>query len=110
MMGARVMTYTSLLSCASAIIIAILILLGGSVLPPRLPLFYSLAWGEEQLATLQQFLIIPSLIIVISLINLMISWQLHQSQYFFKFILSFTSLLCVLILIISAVKIVYIFL
>ena len=110
MIDTRVITYISLLSCASAIIMAILILLGGSALPPRLPLFYSLAWGEEQLATLQQFLIIPSLVIAISLINLMISWQLHQSQYFFKLILNFTSLLCVLILIISTVKIVLIFL
>ena len=35
-------------------------------LPPKLPLFYSLPWGEKQLAQNQQLLIIPASIAIIS--------------------------------------------
>lgn len=78
-------------------------------LPPRLPLFYSLPWGDGQLATEQQFLIIPGIISLITLLNLSFSWQLHLSQIFFKKILLFSSLIISLILTITFIKIVLIF-
>lgn len=78
-------------------------------LPARLPLFYSLAWGEKQLATHQQFLIIPASIILITLLNLVISWQLHPSQSFFKKVLLLTSVATSLILTITFFKIIFIF-
>lgn len=79
-------------------------------LPPKLPLFYSLPWGDEQLANHQQFLIIPASIALIALLNLIISWQLHPSQVFFKKILLTSSLLNSFILTITFVKIFLIFL
>ncbi len=78
-------------------------------LPSRLPLFYSLPWGDGQLATPKQFLLIPSFIGLITLINLIISWQLHSSQFFFKRILLLSSLIVNLILTITFIKIVLIF-
>lgn len=76
-------------------------------LPPRLPLFYSLPWGEGQLATYQQFLIIPAIISLITLINLIISWQLHPSQVFFKKMLILSPIVISLILTITLIKIVF---
>ena len=102
----------SLLSLAPvfiALILGTFVIFSTGFLPKRLPLFYSLPWGEEQLATPQQFLIIPALIISISLINLMFSWQLHESQNFFKKVLAFTSTITTLILVISLLKIFLLF-
>lgn len=75
-------------------------------LPPRLPLFYSLAWGDKQLATHEQFLIIPAIISLITLTNILISWHLHPAQSFFKKILLLQSLTVSLILTITFSKIV----
>ena len=75
-------------------------------LPPRLPLFYSLPWGDGQLATHQQFLIIPASISLITLLNLIISWQLHPSQSFFKKALLLSSIIVSFILTITFIKIV----
>ena len=75
-------------------------------LPPRLPLFYSLSWGDKQLATHQQFLIIPASIILITFLNLVISAQLHSSQSFFKKALILSSIVVSLILTIAFIKVV----
>lgn len=78
-------------------------------LPQKLPLFYSLPWGDKQLANLQQFFILPASIILITLINLILSWNLHQSQFYFKIVLLISSLIFSLILTISFLKIISIF-
>lgn len=75
-------------------------------LPEKLPLFYSLAWGEKQLATHQQFMAIPSSIGLIALVNLIISWQLHHSQSFFQKALLVSSIIVSLILTISFIKVI----
>lgn len=76
------------------------------LLPSKLPLFYSLPWGEEQLVTHQQFLIIPACISAITVLNLAISWQLHQFQSFFKKILLLASIIAALILAVTFIKII----
>lgn len=92
-----------------SLIIAIIILSLFKLLPPKLPLFYSLPWGEGQLATPQQFLIIPASIIIVTLLNLVISGQLHEQQTFFKRMLLISSITITLILTISFVKIILMF-
>lgn len=91
-------------------VMVILILLLSKLLPTRLPLFYSLPWGEKELVQKLQLLIIPAIIALVTLSNLIISWQLHSSQNFFKKILLFSSLLVSLILAITFFKIISIFL
>lgn len=93
-----------------AFFMALFTFFGGSFLPPKLPLFYSLPWGDYQLAGKLQLLIIPASIALISLFNLTASWQLHTSQVFFKRVLTLSSLLVSLILTITFIKIVLIFL
>jgi len=78
-------------------------------LPPKLPLFYSVAWGNGQLATHQQFLIIPASISLITLLNLVISWQLHPSQSFFKKVLLISSIIVSVILVTTFIKIILMF-
>lgn len=90
---------------ASVVIILIIITLL-QFLPAKLPLFYSVAWGNKQLATHQQFLIIPASIILITLLNLTISWQLHSSQSFFKKVLLLSSIVISAILTIAFAKII----
>lgn len=92
-----------------ALLVALTILILLKFLPSKLPLFYSLPWGDEQLATHQQFLIIPAIISLITLINLTTSWQLHSSQIFFKKVLLFSSLIISFVLTITIIKIVIIF-
>lgn len=80
------------------------------LLPTKLPLFYSLPWGNGQLATKQQFLVIPAITAAIVVLNSVISWQLHPSQSFFKKILIFSPLLISLLLTVTFVKIILNFL
>lgn len=89
-----------------SLLLTIVVLTLLQFLPTRLPLFYSLPWGEKQLATHQQFFILPASIGFITLLNLIISWQLHPSQLFFKKVLMITSLTVSLILIITFIKII----
>lgn len=89
-----------------SLLITIVILTALKFLPDRLPLFYSLPWGDNQLATHQQFFTIPASIGAATLLNLVISWQLHPSQAFFKKTLLISSIIISLILTISFVKII----
>lgn len=93
-----------------ALFIALFIAIFAGLLPPKLPLFYSLPWGDSQLVSKQQLLILPASIALITLFNLIISWQLHETQSLFKKILQFCSLLISLILTITFLKMVFIFL
>lgn len=78
-------------------------------LPSQIPLFYSLPWGENQIATSDQFIIIPSLISLIALFNLSLSWYLHPSQTPLKRILALSSFIVSLLLLIASIKIIYLF-
>lgn len=92
-----------------SLFITLAILIFFSKLPPKLPLFYSLSWGDKILVAHEQFLIIPAILILITLVNLAISSQLHPSQYFFKKILLICSCITSLILTITFIKIVLIY-
>ena len=100
----------ALLPLLISTVMVTLIFLLSKLLPPRLPLFYSLPWGEKELVSNIQLLIIPAIITLVTFSNLIISWQLHSSQIFFKKILLFSSILVSLILSITFFKIIYIFL
>lgn len=78
-------------------------------LPSQIPLFYSLPWGEPQLGSLLQFTILPSLMMMIILINLIILSHLHQTQLTLKRLLSFTSLLTATLFTVTGFKIILIF-
>lgn len=105
----KIELWTGLAPLILSLIITVIIITTFRFLPSKLPLFYSIAWGEGQLATHQQFLIIPASISLMALVNLIIAWQLHSSQLFFKKILLFSSSIVSLILIITLIKIILLF-
>lgn len=96
-------------SLGIALAMFLLILFFPKFLPKKLPLFYSLPWGETQLGSFEQFFIIPGIITLITLLNMIISWQLHPTQAFFKKILTISILPITLILTATFIKIVLIF-
>lgn len=104
--------YLSITTTATGLelsLLVVLFLIFYTKLPNNLPLLYSLPWGEGQLIKKEQFLIIPSCMILITLVNLSLSSGLHHQQIFLKRILLITSTVATAILFISALKIMVIF-
>lgn len=101
--------WTNIIPLVVALILSFIILFFFRFLPPKLPIFYSLPWGDEQLSNHAQFLIIPALLGLITLLNLTVSSHLHFAQLFFKKIIMIATLVSTLILTITFIKIVLIF-
>lgn len=78
-------------------------------LPSQIPLFYSLAWGESQLAPLYQIFILPLIATMAILINIMLSWHLHSSQTVLKRIIGLSSAMISFMILLTCIKIVLIF-
>lgn len=93
----------------SVIIILSIYIFSVNVLPNRLPLFYSLPWGQSELTNKSSLLILPAIITTVALINMLLAWQLHSSQYVLKRIILMSTILIDLIILIAAIKIVFIF-
>lgn len=98
-----------LITSFSVILIISLFFIFMNQLPDKLPLFYSLSWGENQLASKQQFFLLPIILILTLLINSLIISQLHPSQYILKKILMLSLVLINIIILITAIKILWIF-
>lgn len=105
----KVSLFAIILTILIALVIVIFYLLNQSKLPSKIPLFYSLTWGETQLANLTQILILPLIILLITLVNITISWHLHSSQLILKRIIIFSTLLISVFLLITSFKIITIF-
>lgn len=78
-------------------------------LPATLPLFYSLAWGEKQLVVKQQFLLLPIIIILISLLNTLLTFYLHPGQIVLRRLLMVSLIVINLVILLTAFKILLIF-
>jgi len=61
-------------------------------LPPQVPIFFSLSWGESQLGPASTLFILPTLSIIISLINNSIATLIHRSCLLFSRLLVIFSL------------------
>lgn len=105
----KVIFYSAFGSIFLAILIFIFFGITYSSLPDNLPLFYSRPWGQAQLSSLPQFVIIPSLMILITLINLILSWHLHSSQLLLKRALNLSSSLVSILLFITALRVIFLF-
>jgi hypothetical protein len=78
-------------------------------MPSQIPLFYSHPWGEDQLGTLIQFLVLPLLSLLTILMNSIILMHLHDLQTALKRILAISSLMVVILFLITAAGITTIF-
>lgn len=105
----KVVFWTNVTTLLIALLILVFWQLNITNIPSQIPLFYSLPWGENQLASSSQFIIIPSLIALITLFNVSLSWYLHPSQYPLKRILAFSSFIVSILMLITSIKIIYLF-
>ncbi|MBI4036927.1 hypothetical protein HY385_00700 [Candidatus Daviesbacteria bacterium] len=105
----RALIIPAILSVFSALLIGGLVLILYSHLPAKLPLFYSLPWGQKQLISKQGFLFLPATLILLATVNTLITFQLHTVQQVLKKILLFSVVFINLIVLITALKILLIF-
>ncbi|MDD2822631.1 MAG: hypothetical protein PHQ59_00985 [Candidatus Daviesbacteria bacterium] len=98
-----------LITIVSIVVILVSYFLFYNQLPNQLPLFYSLSWGGSQLATKQQFLLLPIILALICLVNSLITSQLHSAQSLLRKMLMFSLIIIDLIILITALKIITIF-
>lgn len=78
-------------------------------LPHQIPLFYSLPWGDAQLASLGQFTLLPFIIVLTLLVNFSLIWHLHHTQIVLKRFLSLATAIIALLITLTAYQIVFIF-
>lgn len=101
--------WSNFLSLLFVLIILTLFAFNLNSLPSKLPLFYSLPWGDNQLVNLSQFIILPATAILVLLANLTISWHLHTSQVVAKRMLSASTALVSFLVLVTALRIIFIF-
>ncbi len=104
-----VVFWTTAFSLFGVIIILSAVALTFEKLPSELPLFYSLPWGEGQLVPIFQIIVLPSITIVITLTNLLVSWHLHESQYLLKRMISIFSASLSALITLAALRIIWLF-
>jgi len=80
-----------------------------SKLPLSVPLFFSIPWGDAQLAATSQILVLPALSLLFTLTNIIFAWYLHDSQKNLKRMLAVTNIVIVFMFLITAVGIISIF-
>lgn len=105
----RLLTLPLLFSLLSALMILFPLLVFYNNLPSSLPLFYSLPWGQDQLVTKDQFSILPATVILITVTNSLLAFQLHQSQILLKRMLMVNLVLVDMTALVTALKILSIF-
>jgi len=82
------------------------ILIAFSEIPTKVPLFYSLPWGEDRLASGQMLFILPGLSLAILLVNTVISVFFIKSEKFISLCLAWSSCLTSLFSLITLFKII----
>lgn len=104
--------FTLLPALFSALIVLVLFVIFPllyELLPNRLPLFYSLPWGDSQLVSKEQFFLLPLCLLLIILLNSSVTSQLHSSQKVLKRVLMGSLVVVDLIIVLTVVKIFIIF-
>lgn len=105
----RFILIPAIVSTTSVVVVTALFFLLQNRLPSKLPLFYSLPWGQAQLSGKYQFLLLPTVLILTTLVNILLALQLHPVQIVLRRILTISLLLTNTIIFITALKILFIF-
>lgn len=78
-----------------------------SSLPPQVPLYYSLPWGEQRLAAPWELTLLPTMILSIFITNLLTAFLLVRDNELMVKALIFTSLFVAGLLSYSLIRIVF---
>lgn len=76
-------------------------------LPQQVPLYYSLPWGESQLVSTSTLFLIPTLSIVLFLVNHLFAIGYSQKNPLLSQLLIFTSLIVSFFFLLTLLKIIY---
>lgn len=90
------------------ILLAIFILLGIQFrnLPPVLPLYYSLPWGDEQLASSYYLFILPSSLVLMFIVNYLVCKFITKSEILLVQILMWTTTFSAVLTLVSLINII----
>jgi len=77
-----------------------------SSLPPQIPLFYSLPWGEDQLADNWMIFILPITMDLLFFVNYYVYSKYFQGNVFIKKIIDYLSLFTIISLSLIFIKII----
>jgi hypothetical protein len=102
-----VIFWATSISILLALILSLIYLFYFDQLPFLIPFFFSLPWGDSQLANKNQFFILPSLIILTALVNLALTWHLHSSQLTMKRIIVSSTTVIALLTVIAGIRIIF---
>ncbi|MFA6250306.1 MAG: hypothetical protein WC686_02240 [Candidatus Shapirobacteria bacterium] len=75
-------------------------------LPPQVPLYYSLAWGEGRLSSVSGLFILPTFSIIIAVINHLLAIFLVRQKNLFSYLLVSFSLVFSVLVTFSLVKVI----
>jgi hypothetical protein len=75
-------------------------------LPPQLPLYYSRPWGEKQLATPKELLLLPFLCFLVTILNLAVIRFLPLKNYLVSHLLRAAAFLFCLLSLIDLIQII----
>lgn len=86
----------------------IILLMNYKSLPSEVPLFYSLPWGEKRLTNVNFLFVLPSLSLLVLLINSLISKKIYDKERLLSRISLFIALAFVVLTIITLSQIVFV--
>lgn len=101
--------YSVVFSACCIVVIVFFFALSFTSLPPSLPLLYSRPWGVSQLVSKSQFLILPIVVILITMLNTLLASRLHPAQQVLRKILLDCTIFVDIIILIATLKIIWIF-
>lgn len=78
-----------------------------NLLPPQVPLYYSLPWGESQLAQASLLFIFPTISLILLLINHLFAISLNKTSLLLSRILLIISLIFSFLSLVAILHIVY---
>lgn len=84
-----------------------LVILRFTALPPLLPLFNSLSWGDQRLAVREIIFLIPFLLLVIGMVNIILASKAYRKHALLSRMLSYNVLLCSLLSVIALIQILF---
>lgn len=105
----KFISFSLIISTILSFLVLTIYLIYYPLLPPKLPLFYSLPWGQSQLVAKPEFVLLPGMLLILTLVNSLIVYHLHESQEVLKKMLMSTLVILSLIISITGIRIIYIF-
>lgn len=100
---------SSFITIISILVITLSYFMLQNGLPSKIPLFYSLPWGQPQLVEKGQFLVLPAILLLFGLVNTLLASYLHKLQTVLIRSLLLSIIFLDLIIVITAAKILLIF-